>query len=828
MRAVLTRWLGRRPRVRLLTRRMASCVLVGLVAGFGACLFYLMLTAGLAFFLGVLCRYVPVEAGGEPSPFGWLLDEVPRHPLRWLLLLMPALGGIASGWLVFTFAPEAEGHGTDSAILAFHRLGGRIRARVPVLKMIASALTIGTGGSGGREGPIAQIGAGFGSFLGTKLKLPDRERRLLMLAGLGAGVGAIFKAPLAGAIFAGEVLYAEEELEYEALIPATVASIVSYAVFVSFFGTSPIFITPEVAFTNPFELVGYGLLGVVCAAGGWLYVKCFYGTRDLFHKLAIRPHWKPALGGLLTGLVGFFFPAALATGYGQVQRALNLDPTLTVGFLIALAVLKIATTSFSIGSGGSGGVFGPAMVIGGALGGATGLVCQRLGLLHDASAMVVVGMAGFWAGAANTPLSTIIMVSEITGNYDLLVPSMCTCTIAAVLLRRHGIYENQVANRQSSAAHSGELAVDILQVLRVDDWMNREQQTIPVDLPLPALVVHMADALHTRHVVVDDEGLAVGILDVRDVLCVVKSDQPEQITAADLMDRHFSTILRDHNLHEALIRLDQDTHGMLVVVKAVDDLHVSGVLRRQDVLHAYHHVGDRMLQSVHRDQTGAVHIPSDVTVGEAMTLEYDGVPPEMSLDDLARMFQESGHHGCPVVDDQGYLYGIVTLTDLQLAAPEPGQTVLDICTREVVTCFPFETLVEALRKFDEKHVGRLPVVDPAEPGRLVGLLRRGDVMNALAHAAALDQQDEELAVVHALDVPQSRFLEFTIRTGSPALGHRVCDLHLPADCLLVSIRRGPALLVPHGDTELIEGDRVTVLCTLDARRDVTEKLGRHL
>jgi CIC family chloride channel protein len=441
-----------------LVRRMLHCLLVGIVAGLGATLFYILLTATTAALLGHACHFVPPETRGEPSPFAAWLTAVPHSPIRWLLVLMPALGGLVSGLLVFTCAPEAEGHGTDSAILAYHYKGGRIRGRVPIVKTIASALTIGSGGSGGREGPIAQIGAGFGSVLADLLHLPDRERRILMAAGLGAGVGAIFKAPLAGAIFASEVLYQGEEMEHEALLPATVASVVAYAIYTSVFGTQPIFEMASLTCGAPTELLGYAILGGVCAAAAVLYVKVFYGTRDLFAAVPLPKALKPALGGLLTGLVGLAVPAGLATSYGQIQIA--LDGQLALGFLLALGFAKILTTSLSIGSGGSGGVFGPAMVIGGCFGGATGIVLHHLGLVHDPAAMVLVGMTGFFAGAANTPLSTIIMVSEMTGNWGLLVPCMVTCSIAAVLARRHSIYENQVRGRAVSPVHEGETFAD--------------------------------------------------------------------------------------------------------------------------------------------------------------------------------------------------------------------------------------------------------------------------------------------------------------------------------------------------------------------------------
>ena len=201
---------------------------------------------------------------------------------------------------------KQKGHGTDAAIEAFHHKGGFIRSRVPFIKTIASAVTITTGGSGGREGPIAQIGAGFGSFLATKLKLSDRERRIMMAAGIGAGVGSIFRAPLAGALFAAEVLYRDPEFESDVIIPAGISSVVAYCLFCLVFGWGSLFEAPYFHFRNPLELGPYLILALVLVPTGILYIKSFYGTIGLFHKLKVPNHIKPAIGGMLTGIIGFF------------------------------------------------------------------------------------------------------------------------------------------------------------------------------------------------------------------------------------------------------------------------------------------------------------------------------------------------------------------------------------------------------------------------------------------------------------------------------------------------------------------------------------------
>jgi len=271
-------------RITMVGKWMFYYILIGIIAGLGSILFHYLCQVGSHIFLDQMAGYRP------PHPAG----EVPLFPptgtsfTRWMLLFLPALGGIFSGWLVYTFAPEAEGHGTDAAIDAYHNKGGFIRGRIPFIKTIASALTITSGGSGGREGPIAQIGAGFGSFLATKLKLPDRDRRIMLAAGIGAGVGSIFRAPLAGALFAAEVLYRDPEFESEVIIPAGISSVVAYCLFCLVFGWGSLFDSQDFLFHNPLELGPYIVLAFVLVGGGVLYVKSFYGIQQLARRIKSR------------------------------------------------------------------------------------------------------------------------------------------------------------------------------------------------------------------------------------------------------------------------------------------------------------------------------------------------------------------------------------------------------------------------------------------------------------------------------------------------------------------------------------------------------------
>jgi CIC family chloride channel protein len=473
-------------RLRPQSRLLALSLVVGVIAGLGAVVFYAAGQFVFHYTLTEIAGYEPVEAAGEMHLFSGSgpqlvgverpKDVAAKRTLRpWLIVIVAAVGGLACGWLVYTFAPEAEGHGTDAAISAYHFRQGEIRPRVPIIKLVASAITLGTGGSGGREGPIAQIGAGFGSFLGGVLHLRPEERRLLMAAGMGAGIGAIFRAPLAGTLFAAEVMYSSADLESDVLMPAALGSVTAYSTFGLVFGWQPLFeIPPRVAellvFNRPLELAAYLLLAVAMSVLAMLYTRTFYGLTYAFHRLPVSPKLRPMIGAALTALLAillfYFFGgdqrvlSVLSFGYGMLQLALEYVPGAEgnmrfAAILAAVAIGKILTTSLTIGSGGSAGVFGPSMVIGGCAGGALGMWMHHMApaLVPHPAAFVIVGMAGFFAAAAKTPLSTLVMVSEMIGNYNLLLPSLWVCTLSFLLSDQQSIYSEQVVDRLASPVH---------------------------------------------------------------------------------------------------------------------------------------------------------------------------------------------------------------------------------------------------------------------------------------------------------------------------------------------------------------------------------------
>lgn len=561
------------------------CAAVGVIAGLGAAGFHYLLAYSKHLALDGLAGYRPSGPAGEVPLFA----ETARPLSRLVLLALPALGGLISGIIVHLIAPEAEGHGTDAAIDAYHFRDGKIRTRVPFVKAIASAITMGTGGSAGREGPIAQIGAGLGSALASWLALSARQRRTIMVAGMGAGIGAIFRAPLAGALFAAEVLYRDMDLEPEVVAPAILSSIVAYSTFGAIFGWHALFETPSFRFRTPLELGPYLALGLVVAIGGRTYPQVFYGVRDRFKQLAVPTWFKPALGGLIVGVIGLFVPEALSTGFGVVQDAVRGHGT--VATLLIIAVAKMLTTSFTVASGGSGGVFGPAVVIGGALGGAVGLLFHAWdpALVPDPGAFAMVGMAGFFSAAAHVPISTVIMVSEMTGNYHLLVPTMFVCMLGFLLVRRHSIYEKQLPTRAASPAHQRAIIRTLLDRTTVNDILALRPSSPPEPVSertkLPVLIERFASSGYNCLPVLDDDGTLTGAVSLKVVQQALshRAALANLVIARDLAT-HAITVTREQSLYSALAKMSRyECKDLLVVENQAKQPKVVAVLTSGDI-----------------------------------------------------------------------------------------------------------------------------------------------------------------------------------------------------------------------------------------------------
>ncbi|MGY4708254.1 chloride channel protein [Mycolicibacterium sp. CBM1] len=446
-------------------------IAIGIIAGLGAVVFYLALDYTGQFLLGYLGGYHPPQAyadGGGTGSAGFVRP--------WAIPLIVFAGALASAILVNKLAPEAEGHGTDNAIEAVHTDPRSIRARVVLVKLVSSALTIGSGGSAGREGPTAQISAGFGSLLTRVFDLSDADGRIAVSLGIGSGIGAIFGAPLGGAVLAASIVY-REDFDYKALIPGFVTSGTAYAVYGSILGFEPMFgfVDPGYLF-DPAQLGWFAVIGVVSAAIGYLYARCFYGTVALTRRLPGGKIVKPALGGLLVGLLALALPQILSSGYGWVQIATTREGLMTIPLWIVLVLplAKIVATSLSIGSGGSGGIFGPGIVIG-AFGGAAVWRLAELagapGVPSGPGIFVVAGMMACFGSVAHAPLAVMLMVAEMTGSFSVIPGAMVAVGIAYLLIIRTpvSIYQSQRLNRETAAAERVTVSAPEITPVRDDD-----------------------------------------------------------------------------------------------------------------------------------------------------------------------------------------------------------------------------------------------------------------------------------------------------------------------------------------------------------------------
>jgi len=444
-------------------RLIVDAILLGIVGAIAAQAFMVVLRWSTQLFLVSVAGY---HAPGLPSEGGVLLETIGYYRL-WLIPVVTTLGGLIVGLIVEGYAPEAEGHGTDAVVRAFHRADGVIRARVPPIKLLASALTIGSGGSAGREGPIALVAAGVGSWYATITKREGRDRRLLMLTGMAAGLSAIFRSPIGTALMAIEVLYADMEFEAGALLYALLASIVAYAVNGFFDGWEPLFRLPPIArLPGALDYGWYVALGVLAGITATIVPIIFYRVRDLFRASRIPPMLRPAVGGLAAGLLGMAVPQVLGGGYGWMQLAINGQ--IALGTMLLLVLAKWVATSFSVGSGGSGGVFAPSLYVGAMLGGAWAAIVGE-----PPAPFIIVGMAAVFSGAAHVPIATLMMVTEMTGGYTLLVPAALAVVISYLVQRRlsehlryRSLYEAQVASRADSPAHHSQHLAIAMRILR--------------------------------------------------------------------------------------------------------------------------------------------------------------------------------------------------------------------------------------------------------------------------------------------------------------------------------------------------------------------------
>lgn len=551
--------------------------LIGLVAGAGAALFFWALEQATHLFLGALAGFqpsTPVGEGGTP-----ITDAL--RP--WAIPLVVGLGGLISGVIVFRLAPEAEGHGTDAAIAAFHHRPRQVRARIPVIKLIASAITIGSGGSGGREGPTAQIGSGFGSYFARLLDLDARDARIAVAAGMAAGIGAIFRAPLGGAVLGAEIPY-REDVESDALVPSFVASVVAFSVFGVFIGFAPIFGRASTSgFEDPRQLLWYAVIGVAAGFLGRLYIATFSRVTAFFGRMRLPRELRPAIAGFAVGCIGILIPGALGTGYGWVQAALDRESLLAIPLwmVLILPLAKIIATSLSIGSGGSGGIFGPGMVIGALLGATIWRILEPIApaIPLDPAPFVIVAMMALFGSIAHAPLAVMLMVAEMTGNLAMLAPAMIAIGIATVVVGDRTIYSSQIKNRTESPAHRFRSAMPLMASILAGDAARQPRLVLRDSTPAADALERLVATGLPGAPVVDASGNLRGSIE----RAWLEGADPEATVGSLAADRG-PMVSADDGLDDVLGTLaDQEATWAPVVA----DRRLVGIISGRDAMAAY-------------------------------------------------------------------------------------------------------------------------------------------------------------------------------------------------------------------------------------------------
>jgi CIC family chloride channel protein len=546
-------------------------VIVGLAGGFGA--------VGFRY----LINFFQTLAYGTESD---LLEVVINLPWYYRVAV-PAIGGLIVGPLVYFFAREAKGHGVPEVMESVALKGGVIRKRVVVVKSLASAITISTGGSVGREGPIVQIGSAIGSVLGQFMKVSADRMRTLVGCGAAAGIAATFNAPIAGSLFALEVILGDFGLA--TFSPIVISSVVATAVSRAFLGDTPAFIVPIYELVSAWELPMYLVLGLFCAVVGIIFTKTLYRIEDLFDEIKFPEYLKGIIGGLLLGVASLIFPQILGVGYGAIDMALMQQ--MTWWLLLVLVVVKILATSVTIGSGGSGGIFAPSLFLGAMAGGVFGVVVHQLfpDITASPGAYSIVGMGAVVSATTHGPLTAILILFEMTGDYKIILPLMLSCIIATIAsgqLMRDSIYTLKLARRGVDIKAGKE--VNVLKSLFVKDVMNANVETMPEALPLGIMAAKISKSKFNSFPVLNPQNQLIGILSFNDYNeAIFDEDLKDLVVAKDLATSDLVTVSLDDNLYTALEKISSKDFAVLPVVSAQDSSKLEGVVSRRDIIGAY-------------------------------------------------------------------------------------------------------------------------------------------------------------------------------------------------------------------------------------------------
>jgi CIC family chloride channel protein len=528
----------------------------------------------------------------------FFLNHMVTHGEYWVVVI-PAVGGALAGPIIYKFAKEAKGHGVPEVMESVALKGGLIRPRVALAKSVASALCIGSGGSAGREGPIIQIGSTLGSAIGQLFRMSSSRVTTLVGCGAAAGISAVFNAPIAGVIFSLEIILGDFAIK--TFSPVIFSSVIASVVSRAFLGNSPAFTVPAYSLVSAWEIPLYIGLGVVGAFVALAFTHTLYFVEDRFDSLRIPGAVKPILGGLAVGAIGLFFPQVFSDGYETIRNALRGElPIFILGVLI---LLKIAATSFTLGSGNSGGIFAPSLFMGAVAGGLYGELVHYLFPLVTASsgAYALVGMAAVVSGTTHAPITALLIIFEMTGDYRIILPLMIVVVLSTLVARRvtgESIYTLKLVRRNIRLR--GGRDVNIMESIKVSEVMEDDYEAIRDITPLQQVFSIMRSSRSSFFPVVDSRGRIVGTLSFQDVRTIIL-DKPEVdalVIAQDICHPHPPTLCPNDSLDEALQKLALRDLEFLPVVAPDESQKLIGILKKSDIFGQYHRkLLDKMSQS---------------------------------------------------------------------------------------------------------------------------------------------------------------------------------------------------------------------------------------
>jgi CIC family chloride channel protein len=554
------------------TFMVVVAVIIGVAGGFGAIFFRFAIRIFQGLFFGT-----------------WHYTLAYVLQLPWYVkLCAPALGGLVVGPIVYHFARETKGHGVPEVMESIVKQAGAIHPRVMIAKVMASAVSIGSGGSVGREGPIVQIGSAIGSAIGQVLRVTGPRLRTLVACGTAAGIAGTFNAPIAGALFAMEIILSDFGISQ--FSPIVISSVSATVISRHFLGDFPAFVIPKYQLVSVYEMIPYAILGILAAFTALAFINLLYKTEDLFEMLRIPNFLKPALGGLCIGAIGIYFPHIFGVGYETIDLA--LQSSLAWYFLLLLIGLKLMATSITIGSGGSGGIFAPSLFLGASLGGFVGTVVHSLMPASTASpgAYALVGMGAVAAGAMHAPITSILIIFELTDDYRIILPLMIACIISVLIttrLKKDSIYTLKLSRRGLNLFRGQE--VNVLRSLKVSQVMSTDCERISLETPFHNIMDLTVRSPHSDFFVIDKDGHLLGVVSIHNVRKVLHESEAldSLVLAYDLLNPIHHYFTPSDSLDIIMKAFSELNIDELPVVNNDSEKIFIGTISKNDVIQTY-------------------------------------------------------------------------------------------------------------------------------------------------------------------------------------------------------------------------------------------------